>query len=168
MQASERTAFEKQLAYEFASRLPPQAHQDWAACRHTSRAIVQFDSIFVLWQQFMSEPMIVGSLRVIDVSASFKEGLKLHIEYQDSTIKGRAWVGHAPTDVLGNGRFFAHVPFKPEVTYHTRTDNAPYSLRLPVVFRTQGNPNDLVEGELQVSQVGAFRATYPQFKEIRL
>lgn len=168
MQASERTAFEKQLAYEFATRLPPQKHQDWAACRHTSRSIVQFDSIFVLWQQFMSEPMIVGSLRITDVAASFKEGLRLHVEYQDSTTKGSVWVGHSPTDVLGSGRFFSHVPFKPEVTYHTRTGTAPYSLCLPIVFRTQGNPNDPVEGELQVSQVGAFRAAYPQFKEIRL
>ena len=168
MQASERTALEKRLAYEFASRLPTQEHQNWAACRHTTRHMVQYDSIFVLWQQFMSEPMIVGSLRVTDVSASFKEGLKLHVEYQDSVTKGKVWVGHSPTDVLGSGRVFAHIPYKPDVTYLERVEGGPYVMRLPLVFRTQGNPGDTQEGELQLSQVGAFRAEYPQFKEIRL
>lgn len=168
MQVSERAALEKQLAYEFASKLPPEEHLNWAACRHTSRNLIQFSSIFVLWQQFMSEPMIVGSLKVTDVSASFKEGLQVHIEYHDSVSSGKVWIGHAPTDFLGNGRVFAHIPFKPEVTYHTRTGGTPYTLRLPIVFRTQGNPNDPLEGELQVSQVGSFRAAYPQFKEIRL
>lgn len=168
MQVPERAALEKRLAYEFASRLPPQEHQNWAACRHTTRHMVQYDSIFVLWQSFLSEPMIVGSIRVVDIRASFRNGLELHLEFNDSTTSGSLWVGHAPTDVLGSGRIFAHIPYKPDVTYLERVEGGPYVMRLPLVFRTQGNPGDTQEGELQLSQVGAFRAEYPQFKEIRL
>ena len=130
--------------------------------------MVQYDSIFVLWQSFLSEPMIVGSIRVVDIRASFRNGLELHLEFNDSTTSGSLWVGHAPTDVLGSGRIFAHIPYKPDVTYLERVEGGPYVMRLPLVFRTQGNPGDTQEGELQLSQVGAFRAEYPQFKEIRL
>ena len=168
MQVPERAALEKRLAYEFASRLPAQTHMNWAACRHTTRHIVYYDSIFVLWQAFMAEPMIVGSLRIIDIRASFIHGIELHIEFNDSKSKGSIWVGHAPTDVLGDGRVFAHVPYKPDISFLERVESGPYVLRVPVVFRTQGNPNDMQEGELQVSQVGSFRAAFPQFKEIRL
>lgn len=165
---TERTALEKKLAYQFASRLPQQAYQDWAACRHTTRHVVYAGSIFVLWQSFMDEPMIVGSVHVVDVRASFKNGLEVCLEWNDSTRSGIEWVGHTPNDILGSGRVFAHVPFRPEVSFLERSENAPHTLRIPLVFRTQGNPNDLVEGQLQVTQVGLFRAAYPQFREIRL
>lgn len=168
MQVPERAALEKRLAYEFASLLPPQTYQNWMACRHTTRHVVYYDSIFVLWQAFLGSPMIVGAMRVTDIRASFQDGIELLLEVKDQTSSFEVWVGHAPKDVLGTGRVFAHVPYKPDVTFLERVEAGPYVLRVPIVFRTQGNPNDMQESELQVSPVGGFRAAFPQFKEIRL
>lgn len=169
MQVSDRASHEKRLAHEHASRLAPQVYQNWTSCRHTTRHIVGSNSIFVLWQQFLDEPMVVGSFVISDIRASFTEGLNLKVLFtNDLILNAPCWVTHTPTDILGNGRVFAHVPYIPEITFLEKVEQGQDTLRLPLVLRTEGNPNDPKEGELQVTPVGLFRKAHPQFKELRL
>jgi hypothetical protein len=172
MSMEERAAFERNMAYQMASTLPPEVHKLWASCRHTTRNHVQTHTIFVLWQSFLDEPSIVGSIHVSDAAIDFSSGLgvKLKITYMGSTRQ--VWVAHCPADILGDGRVFSHIPFKADLSYVPRKGYAArendFVLKVPIVFRTQGNPTDLRDGELQVTPIGAFRQAYPQFTEIRL
>jgi hypothetical protein len=170
MDHHQRLFVERSLSAERSKRCqPPADHDEWTAAGFTARILCHYNKIFVVWKRTESGPKILGRLRIVGMDLDVTEGLGLSIE---TTVRSKAediqWIGHTPTRLF-DLPVFAHIPYLVDLSYLPRGDfaDAPV-LRVPIVIRTAGNPDYPVDGGVYVSQIAEFRATYPEFSDLRV
>lgn len=161
-----RIYLEKSLAVKVAEAdLSPEECAIWKSYGFTFRSHCHYNKVYAVWEHTAHGPVIVDSLTVTGVYCDTSAGFSGSLRNSEGQTH---WVKHSPERVL-DLPVFAHVPFMPEITYLPKpTQDAPMQLKFPLVFKTQGNPNYLTEGFVYVTQIGEFRANYPQFGELRL
>lgn len=170
MQPEQRSYIERSLAIERSKRYQkPADHAEWTACGFTTRVLCRYNKFFVVWQQVNNAPKILGRFRVLNMELDIYQGLGLCIE---TTTRFKSedmyWVSHTPSRLF-DLPVFAHVPYLVDLSYLPLPE-APENpiLRIPLVIKTASNPGYPVEGHIYVSQVGEFRATYPEFADLRV
>ena len=161
-----RIFIEKSLASNLAeASLSPEEFELWKNYGFTFRNLVHFNKVFAVWEHTSNGPVVVDSLTVTGVYVDTFSGFSGSVRNSEGKTH---WIKHTPSRIL-DLPVFAHVPFIPEITYLPKpTHEAPLQLKFPLVFKTEKNPNYLEDGATFVTQVGEFRATYPQFAELRL
>lgn len=170
MDHHQRLYVERSFSAERSKRYQtPADHDEWTAAGFTARILCHYNKIFVVWKQVDGGPKILGRFRVIGMDLDVSEGLGLSIE---TTVRSKAediqWVSHTPARLF-DLPVFAHIPYLVDLSYLPRAESAGTPvLRVPLVIRTAGNPDYPVEGGVYVSQIGEFRATYPEFSDLRV
>lgn len=168
---NQRLFLERSLAAE-ASKTYQSAedHSDWEKCGFTFRSNCHYDKIFAVWQHIDGAPVILGRIRVRDFDLDSREGLGVCVESNLHHDDGEdmEWVTNKPLRLFDTP-IFAHVPFMAEVSF-TPENSKPdtWIVRVPVVFKTESNPRDPKEGHIYVTAISEFRATYPQYKDLKL
>lgn len=145
--------------------LSPQDAELWHSCRYVFRSHCHFNKIFVIWHAFDDAPNVLDTLTVCNLEADSYDGFGLRVE----NSKGESlWITHEPTR-LWSYNLFAHVPFLGEFTFLPKTETSNPSLKVPIVVKSLNSPcYPLVEGCVYMTQLSEFRATYPQFKNVKL
>lgn len=161
-----RKYLERSLALKAAeTSLSQKDFNDWRLLGFTYRALCHKNKVFCAWEHSSKGPVVVDSLTVDEIEVDTATGFGVRIR---NAAKEYQWLEHAPHRVF-DLPVFAHVPFMPDVSYLPRKDAETHLLlKFPIVYKTQGNPDRPVEGLLYLTQIGEFRATYPQFADLRL
>lgn len=170
MHADQRNYLEKSLAMEASRKYQSfEDHDDWMACGHTFRVLCHFGKIFAVWRQTEDGPEVMGKFRIANIGIDTKEGVGVSIA---TDVRGEdedyLWISHTPTRLF-NLPIFAHVPYLCDISYTPGTHSqVGMVLRFPLVFKLASTPKSPVVGDIYVSQIGEFRATYPEFADLRL
>lgn len=144
-------------------------HTAWNKSGFTFRSLCHYNKIYVVWKQCLDGPQVLGRFRVINLELSTQEGLGVCIESDvGEGIDGTQWVNHNPTRLFGLP-VFAHIPYLCEVSYTPEGRNPDHFItRIPIVIKTTNNPSTPKVGNIYVTQIGEFRATYPELAELKL
>jgi len=161
-----RRSLEKTLAFRLAeSTLSASEFSEWNLYKFTHRALCHHRKVFCVWEHSSNGPIVLDSITVTGIHVDTNNGFSVSVKNGSGQ---RQWVTHKPARIF-DLPVFAHIPFIPDVTFLPRTlDEEQMTLKFPLVYKTEGNPDRLVEGLLYVTQVGEFRATFAQFADLRL
>lgn len=165
---ADRRYLERSLALKAAAQhLTPRDYADWRLYGFTHRSLCHYNKVFAVWRQTPEGPVVIDSITVTEISVDSIDGFAVRIR---NAAGEHQWLCHKP-DRLFHLPVFAHIPFMPDITFLPRQEKGDIEsmqLKFPIVYKTAGNPDRLVNGLVYLTQVGEFRSTYPQFADLRL
>ena len=134
-------------------------------CLFTFRTLCHLNKIFVIWDYANGKPVVRGALEVLNMIADARNGAQCHVETYLDGVLGSAQLSHYIKPLFG-GRIFCHIPT--HFNFHCESLDDKKVVRYPVVFQTEGTPHKKTEGKLRVTQLGEFRAMFPEFKDLKV
>ena len=158
----ELAAVEKELARkQAATYLSTEQFDKWQDCRFTFRTHGHYNKLFTLWELEDSKPKVLGGVRVLEPSASRRNGLEIRLSIETDSGRSEIVVSHSPTPIFGD-KVFCHIPFMAVCRYVPVEKTGAMLLRMPLVFKTEGKPWEDDTG-VRLTALGEFRAAFPEF-----
>lgn len=158
---------DKRLTLEAATNnLSDSLFRAWEACRFTYRTYTYINKVFVIWEVIDAEPVVIGSVRILEPSISRYSGFSLKCLVTVGLSQREAIITHTPTAVYLD-KVFISIPFNVTAKFVPKNDMGVHNLFIPAVIKHAAKPWDPVYG-VRLTQQSEFKATYPQFKELML
>ena len=157
---------DRELAVQLASQaLSPYEFRSWQECRFAFRSYTHYNRIFVIHDLVNGEPVVLGSMRILDASVNPHAGLQIEASIETEFEKHTLTLSHAARAVFSD-KIFVHIPFAFTVFYMPDHNTGRMVLKIPIVIKQEGRPGQ--DGGVRLTPISEFRATHSKFRDLKL